>query len=76
MLVTPMSSHIRQWSLISAITFHLDTGNQNLTNTVPLSMDDVCTVFPSFRIEQMGTDDQRGYFTFEGEFIFVYYSLF
>jgi hypothetical protein len=73
---TKIVGHIRQWSLISAITFHLDTGNQTLTNTVPLSMDDVRTVFPSFCIEQMGIDDQRGYFTFEGEFIFVYYSLF
>ena len=47
-----------------------------MTNTVPLDMDHVRTVFPSFYIEQMDENDQRGYFTFEGEFIFVYYSLF
>jgi hypothetical protein len=72
---TKIVSHIRQWNSVSAITFHLDTGNQTLINTVPLSMEDVRTVFPSFHIEQMTTNDQRGYFTFEGEIIFLSYSL-
>ena len=73
---TEIVGHIRQWNAVSAMTFHLDTGNQTLINTIPLDMDDVRTVFPSFHIEQMATDDQRGYFTFEGEIIFQPYFLF
>jgi hypothetical protein len=62
--------HIRQWSLVSAFTFHLDTGDQILTNTISLDMDHVRTVFPSFNIEQIDMNDQRGYFTFEGKIIY------
>jgi hypothetical protein len=61
---------IRQWSEVSAITFHLDTGDQVLTNTVPLDAKTVRTVFPSFKIEQIQKRDERGFFTFEGEILF------
>ncbi len=67
---TKIVGRIRQWHEISAVTFHLDTGDQVLTNTVPLDMDHVRTVFPSFNIEQIDMNDQRGYFTFEGKIIF------
>lgn len=63
---TKIVASIRQWQDISAITFHFSTGDQTLTNTVPLDRDQVRTVFPSFNIEQLDKDDQRGYFTFEG----------
>jgi len=36
----------------------------------PLDMDHVRTIFPSFHIEQIDTNDQRGYFTFEGKIDF------
>ncbi|CAF1382632.1 unnamed protein product, partial [Adineta ricciae] len=64
---TIIVGHIRDWYSISGISFHLDTGDQILTNTVPLGMNDIRTVFPSFHIEQIDDGDQRGYFTFEGE---------
>ena len=72
---TKIIARIRQWSLISAITFHLDTGDKVLTNKVPLNTTDVRTVFPSFYIEQINDDDQRGYFTFEGRFCFSHLFL-
>jgi hypothetical protein len=58
---------IRQWNFISAITFHLNTGTQIMTSSVPLESNRVRTVFPGFNIEQININDQRGYFTFEGE---------
>jgi len=64
---TNITGRIRQWELFSAITFHLDTGSLNLINTIPLSINQVRTVFPSFRIEQIDANDNRGFFTFEGE---------
>ncbi len=67
---TKIVGHIRQWSAFSAITFHLDTGDEMMTNTVPFNIDHVRTVFPSFHIEQIDQNDQRGYFTFEGDFLF------
>jgi hypothetical protein len=70
---TKIVGHIRQWSLVSAITFHLDTGDQMITSTVSLDTNQVRTVFPSFNIEQMNRNDQRGYFTFEGECSFLSY---
>jgi hypothetical protein len=70
---TKIIASIRQWHKISAITFHLDTGSQVLTNTIPLHMDEVRTIFPSFNIEKIDTNDTRSYFTFEGLFIFIYY---
>jgi len=67
---TRIVGHIRDWYSGSAISFHLDTGDQMMTNTVPLDMDHVRTVFPSFHIEQIDKNDQRGYFTFEGKIDF------
>ncbi len=67
---------IRQWHDISAFTFHLDTGDQVLTNTVPLGMNDVRTIFPSFYIEKIGKMDERGYFTFAGKIISFTYFIF
>lgn len=59
-------ARIRQWSIVFAFTFHLDIGDKDLTNTITLDMEEVRTVFPSFTIEQFGSTDQRGYFTFGG----------
>jgi hypothetical protein len=73
---TKIVASIREWHQISAITFYLDTGDQILTNTVPLDMNQVRTVFPSFNIEKIGNDDQRGYFTFAGEIICLFYFVF
>ncbi|CAF1149166.1 unnamed protein product [Rotaria sordida] len=64
---TKIVGRIRQWCAFSGITFHLDTSDQMMTTTVPLGMDQVRTIFPSFNIEQIDQNDQRGYFTFEGE---------
>ncbi|CAF4831166.1 unnamed protein product [Rotaria sp. Silwood1] len=64
--VTNVSAHIRQWNSISSITFRLNIGTKDLTNNINLSIDQVRTVFPSFKIEQIDTNDYRGYFTFEG----------
>ncbi|CAF1203745.1 unnamed protein product [Rotaria sordida] len=64
--VTNVSAHIRQWNSISSITFRLNIGTKDLTNNINLNMDQVRTVFPSFKIEQIDTNDYRGYFTFEG----------
>jgi hypothetical protein len=69
---TKIVGHIRQWNSVSAITFHLDTGDQVMTNTFPLNATQVRTVFPSFNIEQIDGKDQRGYFTFEGKIIFIF----
>jgi hypothetical protein len=63
---TKIVASIRQWQNISAITFHLYTGDQTLMNTVPLHMNQVRTVFPSFHIEKANQNDERAYFTFEG----------
>ncbi|CAF3533440.1 unnamed protein product [Rotaria socialis] len=59
-----VTGRVRQWSSISAVTFHLDIGNEPLTSSNSLSVDEVRTVFPSFNIEQMHPDDHRGYFTY------------
>lgn len=67
---TNIVGHIRQWTAISAITFHLDTGDQMMTNTLPLDTNQLRTVFPSFYIEQIDMDDQRGFFTFDGQMDF------
>jgi hypothetical protein len=64
---TVVVARIRQWSILSAFTFHLDTGDQDLTNRVALDMEQVRTVFPSFHIEQMNANDERGYFTYGGQ---------
>ena len=72
---TKIVASIRQWQTIPAITFHLDTGDQTLINTIPLHRDEVRTVFPSFQIERIDQNDQRAYFTFAGKNItFSIYS--
>ncbi|CAF1499818.1 unnamed protein product [Adineta ricciae] len=73
-LVRPQSStsivaRIRQWNIVSAYTFHLETGDQALTNEVVLDMEQVRTVFPSFHIEKTDMGDNRGYFTFGGAMV-------
>ena len=69
--VQNVTGHIRQWSSHPAISFHLDVGNQMLTNKRLLNSTEVRTIFPSFNIEQIGRDDKRGYLTFEGLKIFT-----
>lgn len=71
---TKIVGSIRQWKSISALTFHLNTGNQSMTSTVPLDSTRIRTVFPGFNIEQINANDHRGYFTFEGkEYLSVFY---
>jgi hypothetical protein len=67
---TSVVAHIRQWSIVQAITFHLETGDIALTNKIALDMEQVRTVFPSFYIEKIDATDQRGYFTVGGEIQF------
>lgn len=67
---TKVIGRIRQWREVSAITFHLDTGDQVLTSTNALDAKTVRTIFPSFHIEATSKRDQRGYFTFEGKVSF------
>jgi hypothetical protein len=69
---TSIVAHIRQWSIVSAFTFHLETGDTALTNKMPLDFDSVRTVFPSFHIEKIDANDQRGYVTFAGKVEFFY----
>ena len=59
-------AHIRQWSMVPAFTFSLETGATELTTTKGRGMDDIRTVFPSFYIEKTTTNDQRGYITIGG----------
>ncbi|CAF3624881.1 unnamed protein product [Rotaria sp. Silwood1] len=61
---TNVTGRVRQWRSISAITLHLDIGNEPLTSSDSLSMDEVRTVFPSFNIERIDMNDQQGYFTY------------
>ena len=69
---TKIVGHIRDRYSGSAISFHLNIGDQMMTNTMPLDMHHVHTVFPSFHIEQIDMNDQRDYFTFSGEFFFCF----
>ena len=64
--VSNITGRIRQWVSHPAITFHLDTGDKILTNTKLLDKEQVRTIFPSFNIEQIDMNDNRGYFTFQG----------
>lgn len=73
---TKIVASIRQWHAVSAMTFHLDTGAEALTNTIPLNKNQVRTIFPSFNIEKMDEKDQRGYFTFEGQLTSFFAFLF
>jgi hypothetical protein len=70
---TQVVAHIRQWSIVPAFTFHLETGDRALTTKIPLDMEQVRTVFPSFYIE---TNDQQAYFTVGGEIEFFHIVLF
>lgn len=70
----PIVARIRQWSTVSALTFYLDTSNVALPIKEPLSKNDVRTVFPSFLIESMNKNDERGYFTVEGHVQFYHMS--
>ncbi|CAF0939280.1 unnamed protein product [Adineta steineri] len=63
---TSIIAHIRQWNIVSAFTFHLETGDKTLTNHVALDMEQIRTVFPSFNIESMDMNDQRSFFSFGG----------
>jgi hypothetical protein len=63
---TPIAARIRQWSIVPAFTFYLETGSAALTNKIALDMEQIRTVFPSFYIEKRDATDQRGYFTFGG----------
>jgi hypothetical protein len=63
---TLIVAHIRQWSMISAFTFDLETGDQALTTQIALSNETVRTVFPSFLIEKMNMNDDRGYISLGG----------
>ena len=74
---TPIVARIRQWSMVSALTFYLDIGDTPLTTgDKTLHMDDVRTVFPSFLIETFDGNDERGYFTIDGKkyFFCILYS--
>ena len=69
---TPVIAHIRQWSMVSAFTFHLETGDIELTAKIGLGNDTVRTVYPSFLIEKMNINDDRGYITLGGNIGFFY----
>jgi len=73
---TPIVARIRQWSIVPAFTFYLETGDTALTNKIALDMEQIRTVFPSFYIEKIDANDQRGYFTFGGEIQFFSSSIF
>jgi len=66
---TPIVARIRQWSIVPAFTFYLETGDTALTNKIALDMEQIRTVFPSFYIEKIDANDQRGYFTFGGAMV-------
>jgi hypothetical protein len=70
-IVSNITGRIRQWNTLPAISFHLDTGSEMLTNNVLLDKNQIRTIFPSFKIEQIDMNDNRGYFTFQGEISFL-----
>jgi hypothetical protein len=45
----------------------LETGDADLTSRISLDFDQIRTVFPSFRIEKIDANDDRGYFTIGGK---------
>jgi hypothetical protein len=69
-IVSNITGRIRQWHSYQAVTFHLDTGDKVLMNKNLLNKTDIRTIFPSFNIEQIDMNDNRGYFTFQGIKIF------
>ncbi|CAF5132387.1 unnamed protein product, partial [Rotaria magnacalcarata] len=38
---TPVVARIRQWNIVSAFTFHFETGDKALTDRLPLDMEQV-----------------------------------
>jgi hypothetical protein len=64
---TSIVAHIRQWEMVSAFTFHLETGDTPLTTQMARGNDTVRTVFPSFVIEKMDINDDRGFITVGGK---------
>ncbi|CAF1041463.1 unnamed protein product [Rotaria sordida] len=65
-IISNITGRIRQWNSQSALTFHLDTGDKILMNNKLLDKNRIRTIFPSFNIEQIDGNDNRGYFTFQG----------
>jgi LEA14-like dessication related protein len=65
--VSNITGRIRQWNSYPAISFHLDTGDKMLINNNLLDKNQVRTIFPSFNIEQIGMNDNRAYFTYQGK---------
>lgn len=72
---TQVIAHIRQWDGVSAFTFHLETGDTELTTKIALGNDTIRTVFPSFIVEKINTNDDRGYITLGGNTEFFYLQL-
>jgi len=70
-IVSNVTARIRQWTSHSAISFHFDTGDKVLTNNKLLDVHQIRTIFPSFNIEQIDMNDNRGYFTFQGIKFFI-----
>lgn len=69
---TSVVGRIRQWSIVPAFTFYLETGDTPLTNNKPLEMNQIRSVFPSFFIEKTNVNDQRGYITIGGKLQYFY----
>ncbi|CAF0898885.1 unnamed protein product [Rotaria sordida] len=59
-IISNITGHIRQWNSQSALTFHLDTGDKILMNSKLLDKNQIRTIFPSFNIEQIDGNDNRG----------------
>lgn len=65
--ISNITGRIRQWNSQPAITFHLDIGDKALNNNNnTLDKNQIRTIFPSFKIEEIDSMDNRGYFTFQG----------
>ena len=72
---TTVVAHIRQWRNVPALTFDLETGDTPLISTMALDFEEVRTVFPSFYVEKIDPNDQRGYFTVGGDLHFSFENL-
>jgi hypothetical protein len=71
---TNITGSVRQWHSHPAISCHFDTGDKELTNHNLLDKNQIRTIFPSFNIEQNDTNDNLGYFTFQGRNCFFLYQ--
>jgi hypothetical protein len=65
-----LSTIIREWKSLSIITFYFNNLDFEIENDFLLDMDRVSTVFPSFFMEKFDENDQRGYFTYGGKYLF------